>query len=251
MSGEKFTRRNLPHWYVPSASHFLTFRLTGTIPRQVLADFRDMKAQLLRRNKLRQSMARYRVAAHKQLFAAFDEYLDRNQDIRWLADPRVAAMIRGSLHFWNGQKYGLCAYCILPNHVHILLTPFGIEPSSNAERDRLEPGESADKNSPLSDILHSLKSYSAHEANRLLGRTGQFWQHESYDHWVRDDDELERIVAYINANPVKAGLATRPWEFPWCSAHDRYLHDGDESGWLDFGANTENTTSETLRNSAP
>ena len=71
-------------------------------------------------------------------------------------------------------------------------------------------------------------------------RTGAFWQHESYDHWVRDDDELERVVAYINANPVKAGLADRPCDFSWCSAHDRYLHDGDESGWLAIGT-SENT----------
>ena len=55
--------------------------------------------------------------------------------------------------------------------------------------------------------MHSLKSYTANEANKLLRRTGQFWQHESYDHWVRDEDEMERIVAYINANAVKAGLA--------------------------------------------
>jgi putative transposase len=83
--------------------------------------------------------------------------------------------------------------------------------------------------------MHSLKSYTAHQANKLLARTGPFWQHESYDHWVRDEDELERIVAYINANSIKAGLADRAHEFCWCSAHDRYLHDGNESGWLDFG----------------
>ena len=97
-----------------------------------------------------------------------------------------------------------------------------------------EPGEIADKDSPLSAIMHSLKSYTAHEANKLLGRTGPFWQHESYDHWVRDEGELDRIVAYINANPIKAGLAARAHEFLWCSAHDRYVHDGNESGWLDL-----------------
>jgi putative transposase len=80
--------------------------------------------------------------------------------------------------------------------------------------------------------MHSLKSYTGHEANKILGRTGSFWQHESYDHWVRDDEELARIVAYINANPVKAGLTKYAHEYPWCSAHDRWLHDGDPSGWL-------------------
>ena len=122
--------------------------------------------------------------------------------------------------------------CILPNHVHILFRPFG-ERDVEADRELLEPGERADTGTPLSAIMHSLKSYTAHEANKLLGREGSFWQHESYDHWVRDEDDLERIVAYINANPVKAGLAERSWQFIWSSAHDRYLKDGSESGWLE------------------
>jgi len=169
---------------------------------------------------------------HKKLFEAYDEYLDLHRDIHWLDNPHVAALTRRSLYFWNGKKYGLCAYCILPNHVHILIRPFDLEPASESDRESLEPGEITDSGSPLSSILHSLKSYTAHEANKLLGRTGEFWQHESYDHWVRDVDELERIVVYIQANAVKAGIAGRPNEYYWCSAHDRYLHDGDESGWL-------------------
>lgn len=156
-------------------------------------------------------------------------------------------MVRRSLYFGNGRKYGLCAFCILPNHVHMLITPFDSHKrdacatsqhdacGTSEQRECLEPGEIADTASPLSVIMHSLKSYTAHEANKLLGRAGSFWQHESYDHWVRDEGELERIVAYINANPVKAGLADRPYEFYWCSAHDRYLQDGNESGWLEIG----------------
>jgi putative DNA methylase len=66
----------------------------------------------------------------------------------------------------------------------------------------------------------------------LLHRSGPFWQAESYDHWVRDEDELERIVAYIANNPVKAGLVTKPHQWFFCSAHDRFLLDGSEVGWL-------------------
>jgi putative DNA methylase len=80
--------------------------------------------------------------------------------------------------------------------------------------------------------MHSLKSYTANKANAILGRTGRFWQKESYDHWVRDDDELERIVNCIRANPVKAGLCVRHEDWLWCSCQDRYLYDGDTSGWL-------------------
>ena len=98
----------------------------------------------------------------------------------------------------------------------------------------LELGETADTVSPLSSIMHSLKGYTAHQANKILGRQGGFWQHESYDHWVRDEDELERIVEYIDANPVRARLAPRPHDWYFCSAHDRYLTDGTTSGWLDL-----------------
>jgi putative DNA methylase len=80
--------------------------------------------------------------------------------------------------------------------------------------------------------MHSLKSYSAHEANRVLARSGPFWQHESYDHWVRDETELERIVEYIAANPVKAGLAKQAHEWRWSSAYDRFQQDGALTAWL-------------------
>ena len=117
----------------------------------------------------------------------------------------------------------------MPNHVHVLFTPNidGTGPGEDADF-----GERPDGRSPLSAIMHSLKSYTANRANELLGRSGQFWQHESYDHWVRDTEELERIVRYIIANPVRAGLVAKPVDWYWSSAHDRFLRDGDESGWL-------------------
>jgi putative transposase len=80
--------------------------------------------------------------------------------------------------------------------------------------------------------MHSLKSYTAHQANRILRRSGRFWLGESYDHWVRDDDELERIVNYIAANPVRARLVEEPHRWFFCSAHDRFLQDGEMCGWL-------------------
>ena len=93
--------------------------------------------------------------------------------------------------------------------------------------------ERADAGSPLSAVMHSLKSYTAHRANELLGRSGQFWQHESYDHWVRDEEELERIVNYIAWNPVRANLVQEPHRWFFCSAHDRFLRDGSSCGYLE------------------
>jgi putative transposase len=226
-------RRNLPHWYVPGAAHFVTFRLADTLPTEVLADLRRRARQLLDREPASGvSRHEHRLRVHKQIFAEFDRHLDSNRDIDWLRDPRIAGMVRLSLYHLHGSKYDLLAYSIMPNHVHLLLLP-PVAAASDAAGD-VACGEAADSESPLSTIMHSLKSYTAHHANKLLQRRGPFWQHESYDHWVRDDDELERIVNYINANAVNAGLAQRPQDWFWCSAHDRFLVDGDASGWLAF-----------------
>src|SRR5262245_8862899 len=217
------TRRCLPHWYVPGAMHFVTYRLADTIPGAVLHQLREERKAICK--KPPESGAppgQHRERAHKRFFAGYDEYLDRGGSIDWLKEPAVAAMILGNLHHHNGVKYHLLAYCIMPNHVHVLLQP--AEPVPRPEE--YEPDEAADGGSPLSGVMHSLKSYTAHQANKLLGRSGQFWQHESDDHWVRDEDELARIVAYIAANPVKAGLVKHPHEWYFCSAHDRYLLDG-------------------------
>jgi putative transposase len=232
VSREIMTRRNLPHWYRPGMPHFVTFRLAGTIPREVLKQWADHRQLLLRQPAQEgQSVSQHRYRIHKQLFALYDEYLDRPSQIDYLRQSRVAALIRASIYHLHGEKFGLLAYCVMPTHVHLLMVPFGAAENAKIAED-FEIGESADKLGPLSSSMHSLKSYTAHEANKLLQRSGSFWQHESYDHWVRDDEELERVVDYINGNPVRAGLAARPHEFFWCSAHDRYLHDGDESGWL-------------------
>ncbi len=121
----------------------------------------------------------------------------------------------------------------MPNHVHALFTPSPSELNETSHsEEEIEIGESADKGSRLSKIMHSLKSYTANEANKLLQREGRFWQPESYDHWVRDEDEFERIVNYIRANPVSAGLVERHEDWYWSSCHDRYLLNGDTCGWL-------------------
>lgn len=82
------------------------------------------------------------------------------------------------------------------------------------------------------ELTHSLKSYTAHQANLLLHRNGPFWQRESYDHWVRHDDELERIVVYIAANPINAGPVAEPHAWYFSSSHHRFPLDGSYCGWL-------------------
>jgi putative DNA methylase len=232
MPQEVMTRRRLPHWYVPGAAHFVTYRLAGSIPEAVLWELRAHCQEQLKQpcpDGLSHSQLRGRV--HKQSFARYDRFLDHNRAIDWLARPAVAAVVRQNLYHHDGGKYHLMAWCIMPNHVHVLLQPLETqalaqEPPENAGEER------PDADSPLAGIMHSLKSYTANRANQLLGRSGPFWQHESYDHWVRDEDELERVVDYIAYNPVKAGLVREPQEWFFGSAHDRYLREGIISGWL-------------------
>ena len=133
-------------------------------------------------------------------FAARDRELDRSAaGPRWLLDERVAQCVVDSLRYGerNLGLYELLAWVLMVNHIHILIYP----------------------EARLSRITKSIKNFSARQANAILGLTGQpFWQDESYDHWVRGPEELEKIVRYIEENPVAAGLAKRVEEWRWSSA---------------------------------
>ncbi|EMI46808.1 transposase [Rhodopirellula sp. SWK7] len=227
---EQLHRRSLPHWFKPGAAYFVTYRLSGTLPVSVVEELKATKDRLLKA-RWRRPFLEHRRHAHKVLFSQYDKYLDQASAIEWLRDPAVASMIRQNLFHHDGEKYHLHAYCIMPNHVHVVLAPSPkfIEDST---RSSYAVGEAFDKGSPLSRIMHSLKSYTANEANKLLERSGRFWQPESYDHWIRDEEEMERVVSYICSNPIAANLASKPEDWPWCSCHDRFQLDGDTSGWL-------------------
>ena len=103
------------------------------------------------------------------------------------------------MHALDGQRYTLEAYCVMPNHVHLVMTPLAAENGYHA----------------LARIMYCIKRPTAIAANRLLGRQGPFWQSESYDHVVRNPDELRRIVAYVLLNPVKAGLVDTANRWLW------------------------------------
>jgi len=115
----------------------------------------------------------------------------------FLRMPEVAKMVMDAIHYRDLLAYRLHAFAVMPNHVHLLITPLVA----------------------VSKMMQSLKRFTAREANRMLGLTGQtFWQDESFDHVVRNGTEFERIVHYIERNPVTAGLAATPEEFAWSSA---------------------------------
>jgi putative transposase len=195
--------RNLPHIQPPGATYFITFRLAGSIPASKLAELHEEAHRIqveLARAAGGSEYDERRYLEQRRLFARWDDLLDGPGGPQWLADPAVAAMVVESLVHLEGKQYELVAYCIMPNHVHLVITPLR-NPNGVLHS--------------LAHIMHSLKGFTARRGNALLGRSGSFWQHESYDHYVRDPSELERIVAYVVSNPVKARLVSDWMEWRW------------------------------------
>jgi putative transposase len=131
-------------------------------------------------------------------FLAMDRLLDNaSTGPLYLRQPEIANIIVNAILFRKHSDYELHSYVVMANHVHLLITP----------------------HKPLSKLTQSLKRFTSREANRALGLTGHsFWQDESYDRLVRDEQEFNRIASYIVMNPVRAGIAKTPEEFPWSSA---------------------------------
>ncbi len=182
-------RGYLPHWKAEAATYFVTFRLAGTLPKTVLDKSAAERAELADRaeNSGRKLSAAENNRLRKLYSEKIDAYLDAGHGECWLARPEVAHLVAESLEYFAGERYDLHAWTIMPNHVHVVLTPLG--------------------NHSLSGILHSWKSYTGTKANELLRRRGQsFWQRESYDHLVRDEKEFYRVCEYTVQNPVTAGL---------------------------------------------
>jgi len=172
--------RRLPHWDVVGRPLFVTFRLHDSLPAS-----RIFPPERLQGGKA---------------FVAMDRILDmsRNGPL-FLRQPEIAIMVAGALlegeHRF--QRYRLHSYVVMPNHVHLLVTPQVV----------------------ATQWLGPMKGFTGYRANQILGRQGTpFWQDESYDHLVKSDVEFQRIRKYIELNPVKAGLAASAAQFPWSSA---------------------------------
>jgi REP element-mobilizing transposase RayT len=173
------SHRRLPHLYPEGTPLFLTWHLHGSVPASLLPPPGPL--------------------ASGEAFVWLDRQLDTmRQGPMYLRQPEIARIVVGCIR--KGVELGhyeLGAYVVMANHVHLLIRP------------KITPDH----------LLKSLKGASARFANRLLGRTGgPFWQKESYDHWVRNQGEFEKIRAYIDNNPVRAGLVRSPHDFPWSSA---------------------------------
>jgi len=201
LSGFHF-RGQLPHLKKEGATYFVTFRLADSIPAHEVARLKHERQAILEQARASKSPLTWHE--EQQLLAWYcdkvEMLLDAGCGACWLSKPPVTELIANAVRFFQGQRYELRSWVVMPNHAHVVVWPMA--------------------GHTLSQILHSWKSYTSKEANKLLHREGQkFWQKESFDHWIRDDVERVRLVAYVENNPVKARFCQRPEEWRWSSAY--------------------------------
>jgi REP element-mobilizing transposase RayT len=178
--------RNLPHWRQQGCSYFVTFQMADSIPSERLRQWEQERDQWLAAHPELHS-EKDRAEYYERFTDRFQKWLDAGEGECLLRDPKASAIVEETLRFFDGDRYQLSHYCVMPNHAHVIVRPLGEH--------------------RLGDILHSWKSYSSHTINEVLRRTGVVWQAESFDCIIRNAEQLEKFGSYIRNNPVKAGLA--------------------------------------------
>ncbi|MCP9766439.1 hypothetical protein EGI22_00875 [Lacihabitans sp. LS3-19] len=207
---KEFYRRNLPHYQPLGGTFFVTFNLVEAIPLKVLKEWnKEFKIQKKSIELFSSNPAEDLDKLSKQDFAKRDKYLDAAQNgENWLKKDEIAQIVSDSIHFWDKRIIDLFCFCIMSNHVHLVFRILDIN--------------EVDSPKYLDEIMHSIKLFSAKKCNVVLGKTGQFWQHESYDRLIRNDDEMIRILIYVLNNPVKAGLVKSHEEWKWTYLAERF-----------------------------
>ena len=185
------SRGYLPHCDVPGLLQFITFRLADSLPADALEGLRqDSDNQ------------------HSRI----ESLLDAGYGDCWLQHPEIADMVENALLHFDGQRYLLLAWCVMPNHLHVLIQ--------------------TRENWPLSTIMHSWKSFTANAINRHLGRNSAIWMADYFDRFIRDDLHLAAVIEYIHGNPVKAGLTDDEgaWRHSSASRSAGILHANETKG---------------------
>lgn len=205
-----FHKRNLPHIQPLGGVFFVTYNLHGSIPREVLdewkATFEEQRTMIMLYSKSKEADLE---RLGKLDFAKRDKFLDSYTGGKhYLKSDVLAKIVADSLHYWDDKHLELYCYTIMSNHVHVVFRLFD-------ETEIKEPLY-------LQQVMQSIKRYSARKCNELLGEEGIFWQHESYDRLVRNDAELRRIMLYILQNPVKAGLCKEMSDWKWSYIKPEY-----------------------------
>jgi REP element-mobilizing transposase RayT len=177
-------RGYLPHRDSPGLTQFVTFRLHDGLPAARRFEWEAL----------------LRIEDNRQRRIRLEEFLDRGHGQCWLRQPKIATLAEGALQHFDGERYQLLAWVIMPNHVHVLVQVC---------------------QTPLAKVMQSWKRFIAREANKLLQREGIFWEREYWDTYMRDEAQVIKARRYTEQNPVKAGLVTDAKAWQWSSARFR------------------------------
>lgn len=177
--------RSLPHWYRSQGAYFITFRLAGSLPADVLCAAREglQRWLITHPGADDQALARMR-------FVSLERVLHDSTDVSFRNEQEYG-FVQDALHHFDGRRYHLAAWCVMPNHVHVVLQLCGEH--------------------QIDAIVQSWKRFTATRINRLRGVTGALWQKEYFERLIRDDEELGRCIRYTLANPAKGGLRGWRW----------------------------------------
>jgi type I restriction enzyme R subunit len=187
---------NLPHWYQPGVTYFVTFRTADSVPQALLRSWHARREAWLRQHGLDPRVDGWNAALrampdaeqeyHRTFTRSFMEYLDRGEGECPLKNPELARIVAENLRYGNGTRYHLGDFVVMPNHVHLLACLIS-ETQIEAQ-------------------CRSWKHYTATAIHRVLNRKGRFWQSESFDHLVRSPEQFAYLQDYIATNPANAGL---------------------------------------------
>jgi putative transposase len=170
------SRHYLPHFDSQDIVQFVTFRLADSLPAEALERLKAVDRPETLRHEL----------------------LDRGWGACWLNSESIAHLVEEAFLAFDGERYRLHAWTIMPNHVHVLFTVL--------------------PDAPLGKTIGSWKRFTARRANERLGRSGPFWQTEYWDRFIRNEAHFAATTDYIDQNPVKAGLVSEARLWPYGSA---------------------------------
>lgn len=236
---KSFYQRNLPHLVPPGGVLFVTFRLQDSIPKDILEKIQSEHLAAIHKigplaptdnfvpwspsrkspNPSYSKQQEEYAAAYKRYFAKIDNYLDGTSfGPHYLKKSAIGDIIQSKLKSFDEQYYLLVAYTVMSNHVHVLLDTY-------CQLAKLPSNIQVSKENYVSydKFMQLIKGNASYSINQLLGRKGRLWQHESYDHLVRNDKEFKRIILYILNNPVKAGLVSDWRDYPMTYIRPEYL----------------------------
>jgi carbamoylphosphate synthase large subunit/REP element-mobilizing transposase RayT len=195
------TRRNLPHWEQEGATYFVTFRLADAMPARLATQWRE-ELQTWRQFHPEPWDAQAAREYRKRFLQPREDWLDQGNGSCALRQPAASQIVADALRHFDGERYHLDAFVVMPNHVHALVQPL--------------PGYA------LKDVVRSWKGYTARQINKTLGRSGTVWMQESFDRIVRDWESLVRCRDYIGRNPEKARLSAGEFVL---STREKLQHD--------------------------